>query len=157
MPAEAGTGCKMLRIMTINDYDAVYALWKSIKGFSMRSHDDSREGVAVFLKRNPETSVVYEKDGRICGSILCSHDGRRGYFYHVCVAEDARMKGVGKAMADFCLKALIKEGIPKVSLIAFKRNIAGNAFWNKLDWTKREDLNYYDFTLDAGNIESINE
>ena len=65
----------MVRIMTIEDYEGVYALWKKIKGFGIRSIDDSKEGVARFLKRNPTTSVVAEKDGRIVGSILCGHDG----------------------------------------------------------------------------------
>ena len=48
----------MVRIMTIEDYEGVYALWKKIKGFGIRSIDDSKEGVARFLKRNPTTSVV---------------------------------------------------------------------------------------------------
>ena len=48
----------MIRVMTIDDYDGVYALWKKIKGFGIRSIDDSREGVERFLKRNPTTSVV---------------------------------------------------------------------------------------------------
>ncbi|MGN0308107.1 MAG: GNAT family N-acetyltransferase, partial [Lachnospiraceae bacterium] len=75
-----------IRKMTIEDYDAVYALWKRIKGFAMRSLDDSREGVERFLKRNPDTSVVaLNKDGKVVGAILCGHDGRRGCFYHVCV------------------------------------------------------------------------
>ena len=78
----------MVRIMTIEDYEGVYALWKKIKGFGIRSIDDSKEGVARFLKRNPTTSVVAEKDGRIVGSILCGHDGSRGCLYHVCGAED---------------------------------------------------------------------
>ena len=67
----------MIRVMTIDDYDEVYALWKKIKGFGIRSIDDSREGVDRFLKRNPTTSVVAVKDGKIVGSILCGHDGRR--------------------------------------------------------------------------------
>ena len=62
--------------MTIEDYDEVYALWKKIRGFGIRSIDDSREGVERFLKRNPTTSVVAEKDGRIVGSILCGHDSK---------------------------------------------------------------------------------
>ena len=65
----------MIRVMTIEDYDGVYALWKKIRGFGIRSIDDSREGVGRFLKRNPTTSVVAEKDGKIVGSILCGHDG----------------------------------------------------------------------------------
>ena len=42
---------------------------------------------------------------------------------------------------------LKKEKINKVSLIAFTKNDVGNAFWNQIGWTKREDLNYYEFTL----------
>ena len=61
--------------MTIEDYDEVYALWMKIRGFGFRSIDDSWEGVDRFLKRNPTTRVVAEKDGRIVVSILCGHDG----------------------------------------------------------------------------------
>lgn len=122
----------MVRIMTIEDYEGVYALWKKIKGFGIRSIDDSKEGVARFLKRNPTTSVVAEKDGRIVGSILCGHDGRRGCLYHVCVDEDYRRHGIGKRMVVFAMKALKEEKINKVSLIAFTENDIGNAFWLSL-------------------------
>ena len=146
----------MVRIMTIEDYEGVYALWKKIKGFGIRSIDDSKEGVARFLKQNPTTSVVAEKDGRIVGSILCGHDGRRGCLYHVCVDEDYRRHGIGKRMVVFAMKALKEEKINKVSLIAFTENDIGNAFWNTIGWTERLDLNYYDFTLNEENITAFN-
>ena len=146
----------MVRIMTIEDYEGVYALWKKIKGFGIRSIDDSKEGVARFLKRNPTTSVVAEKDGRIVGSILCGHDGRRGCLYHVCVDEDYRRHGIGKRLVVFAMKALKEEKINKVSLIAFTENDIGNAFWNTIGWTERLDLNYYDFTLNEENITAFN-
>ena len=50
------------------------------------------------------------------------------------------------------MEALRKEEINKVSLIAFTRNEIGNAFWQKIGWTRREDLNYYDYTLNEENI-----
>jgi ribosomal protein S18 acetylase RimI-like enzyme len=143
--------------MTIEDYEEVYALWKRIHGFGIRSIDDSREGVERFLKRNPTTSVVAVKDGRIVGSILCGHDGRRGCFYHVCVDEAYRRHGIGKAMAIASMEALRKEKINKVCLIAYTNNGAGNAFWNTTGWTEREDLNYYDFTLNEENITAFNQ
>lgn len=146
----------MVRIMTIEDYEGVYALWKKIKGFGIRSIDDSKEGVARFLKRNPTTSVVAEKDGRIVGSILCGHDGRRGCLYHVCVDEDYRRHGIGKRMVVFAMKALKEEKINKVSLIAFTENDIGNAFWNTIGWTERLDLNYYDFIINEENITAFN-
>ena len=143
--------------MTAGDYEGVYALWMSIKGFAMRSIDDSREGVERFLARNPRTSVVAVEDGKVVGAILCGHDGRRGCMYHVCVHEDYRMRGIGKAMVVYAMEALKKEKISKVSLIAFTKNDVGNAFWNRIGWTKREDLNYYDFVLDEGNIVAFNQ
>ena len=142
----------MIRAMTIEDYDEVYHLWKKIRGFGIRSVDDSREGIARFLRRNPTTSVVAVEDGRIVGSILCGHDGRRGCFYHVCVEEAYRRHGIGKAMVVRAMEALKAEEINKVCLIAFTQNDIGNAFWNRIGWTRRLDLNYYDFTLNEENI-----
>ena len=96
----------MIRIMTIDDYDGVRDLWMKIKGFGIRSIDDSREGVEQFLKRNPTTSVVAVEDGKIVGSILCGHDGRRGCFYHVCVDEKYRMPLVLYAVEGYRLREI---------------------------------------------------
>ena len=146
-----------IRQMKIEDYEEVYHLWKRIRGFGIRSMDDSREGVERFLKRNPTTSVVAEEDGKIVGAILCGHDGRRGCLYHVCVDEAYRRHGIGKAMVVKTMEALKEERINKVCLIAFTSNDIGNAFWNTIGWTKREDMNYYDFVLNAENITAFNE
>ena len=147
----------MIRVMTMDDYDEVKALWMKIKGFGIRSIDDSKEGVARFIKRNPTTSVVAVEDGKIVGSILCGHDGRRGTLYHVCVDEAYRMQGIGKSMVVACMEALVEEQINKVTIIAFTKNDVGNAFWKEIGWTKREDLNYYDFTLNEENITAFNQ
>ncbi len=146
-----------IRTMTIEDYPGLYALWMTIKGFGIRSIDDSEVGVARFLRRNPTTSVVaIAEDGSVVGGILCGHDGRRGCLYHVCVREDYRRMGIGKAMVVHCMNALKEEEINKVCLIAFTKNDIGNAFWNCIGWTKRLDLNYYDFTLNEANITAFN-
>ena len=141
-----------VRAMTAEDYDKVKDLWYKIKGFAIRSIDDSKESIARFLERNPGSSVVAETDGKIVGAILCGHDGRRGCLYHVCVDPQYRLRGIGKSMVVHCMQSLQTEGINKVSLIAFTRNDIGNAFWKEIGWTKREDLNYYDFTLNTENI-----
>ncbi|MCR5476176.1 MAG: GNAT family N-acetyltransferase [Lachnospiraceae bacterium] len=157
MQQTAETKPYSIRAMTEADYDGLKALWMTIHGFGIRSIDDSREGVERFLRRNPGTSVVaVSESGEIVGGILCGHDGRRGCLYHVCVREDYRRHGIGKAMVVHCMNALKEEQINKVSLIAFTRNDVGNAFWNCIGWTKRGDLNYYDFTLNEENITAFN-
>lgn len=146
-----------IREMRASDYDEVRVLWLKIKGFAIRSLDDSREGVNKFIERNPGLSTVAVEDGRIVGAILCGHDGRRATLYHVCVEEPWRKKGIGKAMVVRCMEELQKEGINKVALIAFTHNDVGNAFWKEIGWTAREDLNYYDFTLNTENIVRFND
>ena len=105
-----------------------------------------------FLKRNPTTSVVAVQNGRIIGNILCGHDGRTGFFYHVCVAREYRKHGIGYRMVRQAIEALEREGVSKVSLIAFKQNLVGNAFWQGIGWTEREDINSYEFVLNEENI-----
>ena len=138
--------------MTEDDYDDVRALWMTIRGFGIRALDDSREDVQRFIRRNPTTSVVARMDGRIVGSILCGSDGRQGALYHVCVAREYRRRGIGTQMVGYCMHQLRLMGINKVSLIAFASNDAGNAFWKQIGWTRKSDVNYYEFVLNEQNI-----
>ena len=137
--------------MREEDYDAVRALWLTIRGFGIRALDDSRQDVSRFIRRNPTTSVVAVADGRIVGSILCGSDGRQGALYHVCVAREYRRRGIGTRMVGYCMERLREMGINKVALIAFSNNDAGNAFWRQIGW-KKCDVNYYEFALNADNI-----
>lgn len=136
-----------IRTMQISDYDAVYALWLSCRGMGLNSVDDSREGIARYLTRNPSTCFVAEENSVIAGVILAGHDGRRGYIYHTAVRSSLRGQGVGKALVDAALGALKAEGITKVALVAFSRNEAGNAFWEKMGFSRRTDLAYRNKTL----------
>ena len=43
----------MIRTMTIEDYEQVYALWKKIHGFGLRSIDDSSI-TSVWMKRTAD-------------------------------------------------------------------------------------------------------
>jgi len=138
--------------MVPEDYDEVRALWLTIRGFGIRALDDSREDVERFIRRNPTTSVVARVNGKIVGSILCGSDGRQGALYHVCVAKEYRRRRIGTQMVGFCMHQLRYMGINKVSLIAFAKNDIGNAFWNKIGWIRKTDVNYYVFDLNEKNI-----
>jgi len=109
--------------------------------------DDSREGIARYLARNPNTCFVAEEDGKLLGVIMAGHGGRRGFIYHTAVSPDARGRGVGTQLAHAALDALRSEGISKAALVAFTRNEAGNAFWEKMGFTQRTDLAYRNRTL----------
>ncbi len=131
-----------IRKMIPDDYDRVFALWLSCPGMGLNNLDDSREGIARYLKRNPDTCFVAENEGDIVGAILCGHDGRRGYISHTAVSPNYQRQGIGHKLVEATLQALKEQGINKVNLVAFTRNKNGNAFWEKMGFTERPDLTY---------------
>lgn len=133
----------MIRLMTIDDYDEVFDLWINTKGIGLRSLDDSIEGIAHFLERNPNTSYVSEVDNKIVGVILSGNDGRRGYIYHMVVGEKYRKQGIATELIDAAVKALKAEGITRVCLNVLESNEQGKQFWNKQGWNKLDTLGFY--------------
>lgn len=131
-----------IRTMTIQDYPGVYQLWLDTPGMGLNTTDDSQEGIERYLRRNPTTCFVAEKDGVIVGVILSGHDGRRGYIHHTAVRLSMREGGIGTALLEHALSALAAEGIHKVALVVFEKNQIGNAFWEKRGFSAREDLVY---------------
>ena len=131
-----------IRTMTLADYDDVYALWLSCKGMGLNNLDDSRDGIARYLERNPETCFVALNGEKIIGVIMAGHDGRRGFIHHTAVAPEHRRRGIAKRLVEAALNALKGLGINKVALLVFERNKDGNEFWEKLGFTARDDVVY---------------
>ena len=133
-----------IRTMTIDDYNEVYALWASLPGIGLHDHEDSREGMAYYLRRNPDSCFVAEEEGAIIGAVLCGNDGRRGYINHLAVAAGCRGRGrgLGRALVNACLEAMRKEGIGMCSFVVFRENESGNAFWDAIGSTRHETLLY---------------
>ena len=136
-----------IRIMTIGDYEAVYALWLATPGMGLNDIDDSREGIAKYLARNSKTCFIAEVGGEIVGVILAGHDGRRGFIHHTCVSLDFRRKGIATELVNAALSALKGEGITKAVLVVFSKNTDGNAFWEKRGFSTRGDLVYRNIAL----------
>ncbi len=131
-----------IRNMAIEDYAAVYALWNTCTGMGLNNVDDSEEGICRFLERNPKTCFVAEEQNTVIGAIMTGNDGRRGYIYHTAVSPEYQKKGIGSALVEAAMAALEQQGITKVALVVFDRNIAGNSFWEKQGFTKRTDIVY---------------
>lgn len=133
-----------VRKMTISDYEQVYLLWLSTPNMGLNNIDDSKEGIEKYLARNPETCFVAEKNAVITGAILSGHDGRRGFIYHLVVAQSEQQQGIGKIFVNTAMSALEREGISKIALVVFEKNEKGNVFWEKQGFTVRKDLVYRD-------------
>ena len=131
-----------IREMTETDYDQVYQLWLACAGMGLNDLDDSKEGIAWFLQRNPQTCLVAVENQMIIGTILVGSDGRRAYIYHTAVHPNYRRRGIARQLVDTVLTVLDDLKSHKVALVVFKRNTEGNQFWERLGFSVREDLIY---------------
>ena len=138
-----------VRPVTIEDYDAIYALWNSTEQSrrALNPVDDSRDGIERYLKRNPNTCFAAVSDDRVIGIILTGHDGRRGIIHHMCVHPDYRRRGIAAHLVALAEDALKKEGIQKIFGLVFRDNEAANAFWEQQGYSLRTNLNYRNKSL----------
>jgi len=121
------------REFVMADYDQAVALWARIEGVEI-CEGDSREEISAYLKRNPGLSRVAEVDGVMVGAALSGHDGRRGWIYHLAVAQDHRGSGVGKLLVDDCVGGLRKAGVKRAIILVAGDNPAGRQFWLRNGW-----------------------
>jgi putative acetyltransferase len=136
--------------LTIDQYDEVVDLWRRCEGVGLSSAD-SRDRIEVYLDRNPGMSFVAGNEGQVVGAVLCGHDGRRGYIHHLAVDPRFRRKGIGKTLADHCLRGLRSAGIQKCHLFVFNDNETAIRFWEAEGWTVRTDISVISKVIEQGD------
>ncbi len=121
------------REFVMEDYDGAIALWNCVEGIEI-CEGDSREEIAEYLKRNPRLSQVAVAQGKVIGVALCGHDGRRGWIYHLAVAEEYRRQQIGKLLLDACVDALRGIGLKRAIILVAGDNPGGHQFWLRNGW-----------------------
>lgn len=128
-----------IRPMTIEDYDEVYAMWQITTKRALSSAD-SREQISRYLTHNSGMSQVAVCDGKIVGTVLAGHDGRRGFIHHMAVLPEYRRRKIGKALAKRAIECIRAEGIEKTHIFSYQNNETGQSFWKNFGFKKREDI-----------------
>lgn len=123
----------VIRDMTATDIPAALQLWSTAEGVEV-AEGDRPEEIARFLARNPGLSTVAEEEGRLVGAVLCGHDGRRGYIYHLAVRTDRRGLGLGHRIMRRSLEQLRAAGLPRALLLVAADNEGGREFWRREGW-----------------------
>jgi putative acetyltransferase len=123
--------------LTEADYEGALALWNSCEGVRA---NETREEFARILARNPGLSSIVRSGEQIAAAVLCCHDGRRGYLYHLGVAAEFRQLGLGRVLVECSLEKLRAEGIRRCSIFLIVGNEPGEVFWKRIGWRERTDL-----------------
>ncbi|MBK8981004.1 MAG: GNAT family N-acetyltransferase [Ignavibacteria bacterium] len=127
-------------------FDLVKGIWERTDGIKL-TIGDTEDEFGSYLKRNKGMSFIC-KDGRIIvGTILCGHDGRRGFIYHLAVHKDYRRRKIADKLIKLSLKQLRTHGLKRCMLMADNINESAKSFWTKMKWRKRDDLQMFSIDL----------
>jgi ribosomal protein S18 acetylase RimI-like enzyme len=123
-----------LRPFTMEDYEAVLALWQNAgQGVSLRP-SDRREEIEKKLARDPDLFLVAEDEGRIVGVIIGAWDGRRGWLHHLAVEPGFRRQGIATALIQQVESRLRAKGCLKVNLLVVADNLAARRLYAELGY-----------------------
>lgn len=136
-----------IRPLSAPDLPACILFWRETEGLVIRKDSDSQESIERFLIRNPGMSFVAEEQDEIVGAVLCGHDGRRGYVYHLAVRPDRRRARCATALVDAVWQALKAEGITRCHAYVRARNLTAMQFWDQYDAELRRDIDVVSFKL----------
>lgn len=137
----------IIREMTIEDYEEVYNMWQITTKRAL-SKADEKPQMERYLKHNAGMSQVALIDGKIVGTVLAGHDGRRGFIHHMAVMPDYRRRRIGHALAETAIKKIGEQGIDKTHIFCYRNNETGQSFWRDFGFEKRDDVFVYSFDND---------
>lgn len=145
-----------IRPMTINDYDEVFAMWQITTKRAL-SKADERDQIERYLLRNAGMSQVAVVDGKIVGTVLAGHDGRRGFIHHMAVLPDYRRRHIGHRLAEKAIVMISRDGIDKTHIFCYQNNETGQNFWKDFGFEKRDDVFVFSYVNSKQTKEGIEQ
>lgn len=132
--------------MRKNHFSLVRKFWECTDGIKLTIGDSENE-FESFLKRNKGMSFICKDKSILIGTILCGHDGRRGFIYHLAVDKNYRNMSIAKTLINKSITQLKSQGIKRCMLMADSINENAKSFWIKMQWRKRDDLQMFSIDL----------
>lgn len=130
-----------------SDFENAVSFWRHAQGMGT-SGIETAEVLSSFLKRNPSLSFKITDRDEIVGTILCGHDGRRGYLHHLAIAEGHSNQNIGRALIDRSLEGLNRLGIRRCHIFISASNKGGQEFWKSIDWNELGDLTVFSHDIE---------
>lgn len=124
------------------DYDLLISLWEKAGLPYKEKGRDSHENIEKEVKLDCNQFLFAVQDGETIGSILVTHDGRKGWINRVAVLPEFRNKGIAKLLVDAGEKWLIKQGIGIFACQIEAYNTGSFEVFQKLGYVPFEGIHY---------------
>jgi len=129
----------------IEDYDRVMALW-SEGGLPLKPQGrDSRASIARQMGLPNVRFLVARvgEGGPIIGTVLATHDGRKGWINRLAVDPSSRRRGIGARLVREAERWLEAEGMDILTCLIEDDNVVSMAVFERLGYKKHPEIIYF--------------
>lgn len=132
-----------IRAFRPDDYDAVLDLWK-VCGLPCKPNGrDSREKILKEITRETATFLVAISGEKLIGTVLATHDGRKGWINRLAVAPEFRRRQLAQRLLGEAEKALYDRGLEIIACLIEEDNQGSMSFFQKAGYDKHTDIIYF--------------
>jgi len=144
MAAERTTPAVKIRDFRPADYEAVIALWRSVKLPLKPEGRDSRENIERQVGQPSAIFLVAETGaGRLVGTVLATHDGRKGWINRLAVAPAMQRAGLGRRLVREAEARLEALGLGIIAALVEDDNRVSMAVFERLGYVKHPEILYF--------------
>jgi ribosomal protein S18 acetylase RimI-like enzyme len=124
-----------IRELGLDDLDRLLALWQRAGLHSLKPHGrDSHEALTRQLASSVQTFLGMERDDRLVGAVIATHDGRKGWINRLAVDPSYRRRGYAVELIGAAERTLHKQGICVIAALVESSNPASLALFRKLGY-----------------------
>ncbi len=128
---------------SIDNYEEVVKLWLAAGLPYKPKGRDKKSEIKKELKRGNAIWLIAKDKEEIIGSILGTHDGRKGWINRVAVHPNYRKSGIAKLLVQETEKRLYKIGIKIIACLIEDWNDTSMKVFTKLGYIKHPDVFYF--------------
>ncbi|MDZ7742662.1 MAG: GNAT family N-acetyltransferase [Bacteroidota bacterium] len=131
-----------IRNFKIEDYEQIIKLWEICELPYKPKGRDSKEKIQQELKKGIAIFLLAMEDEEIFGSVLATHDGRKGWINRLSVLPGYRRKGIGRRLVKEAEKRFEKEGIEIYACLIEEGNETSLEVFNSLGYDEFPGMHY---------------
>lgn len=128
-----------------DDYARIMELWAA-GGLPLKPQGrDTRENIGRQIAMPMVLFLVAEdgEGGRVVGTVLATHDGRKGWINRVAVDAGSRRKGLGARLVREAERWLEAQGMDILACLIEDENAVSMTVFEKLGYKKHPEIIYF--------------
>lgn len=125
------------------DYQGVISLWELTEISCKPQGRDSKEKILKEMSNPGTLFLVVEKDADIIGTVLATHDGRKGWINRLAVAPPYQHQGIASRLLKEAESHLERCGMEIITCLIEDYNQRSMDFFQKKGYVKHRDIIYF--------------